>query len=246
MKLHKSLLLFGVSVLFLSGCNTKANTEPPTLSITSNEIVTDHNKEATVTGKATPNSIVYMSYDKVGFGQSSDIVNKETVTDEDGFFSFEVDWQTSYVFYAEKDGYTSDEKEVYVRHQKQKEATPPSIKSSAEKKEKNNGTPAGDLESKEVSREDKNALRSAQNYLQVTGLSKDGLYQQLVNYDKFPKVSARYAVDNVDTNWNENALRSAENYLDVAGLSDQRLFEQLVGYDKFTEEQARYAIDNLE
>lgn len=128
--------MFGASVLFLNGCNTKANTKPPTLSITSNEIVTDHNKETTVAGKATPKSVVYMSYDKVGFGQSSDIVNKETVTAEDGFFSCEVDWQTSYVFYAEKDGYTSEEKEVYVRHQKQKEATPPSIKSSAEKKKK--------------------------------------------------------------------------------------------------------------
>lgn len=94
-----------------------------------------------------------------------------------------------------------------------------------------------------VSREFKNALGSANNYLDFSSFSKQGLYDQLL-YEDYPEDAAQYAVDNVVTDWNENALESAINYLDFSSFSDQGLYDQLI-YEGYTAEQAQYAIDNL-
>lgn len=95
----------------------------------------------------------------------------------------------------------------------------------------------------EVSREFRNALGSANDYLNYTSFSKSGLYDQLV-YEGFPEDAVQYAVDNVVTDWNANALQTAMDYLDYSSFSDQGLYDQLI-YEGYSAEQAQYAIDNL-
>lgn len=89
----------------------------------------------------------------------------------------------------------------------------------------------------------RNALKSAESYLSHSAFSKDGLYDQL-KYEKYSDDAASYAVNNVNTDWNENALKSAESYMSHSSFSKEGLYDQLV-YEKFTNEQARYAVDNI-
>ena len=100
-----------------------------------------------------------------------------------------------------------------------------------------------------VSREYKNALRSAEQYLKVMPMSKNGLYHQLTSPagDKYPAEAARYAVEHVKTDWKLNALKSAENYLKIMPMSRQGLYQQLTSDagDKYTAEEAQYAIDHI-
>ena len=95
----------------------------------------------------------------------------------------------------------------------------------------------------EASRESRNALQKAYDYLDYTAFSKSGLYEQLL-YEDYPEDAAQFAIDNVETDWNQNALQKAIDYLDYTAFSDQGLYEQLV-YEGFTPEQAQYAINNL-
>lgn len=116
----------------------------------------------------------------------------------------------------------------------------------AEEKEPAQPAPAGE---ENVSREQKSALRAAEHYLDTMPFSKEGLYEQLTSEygNNYPDEAARYAVENVQADWNEQALKSAKNYLEIMPMSDNELFEQLTSEfgEKFTPEQAQYAIDNL-
>ena len=94
-----------------------------------------------------------------------------------------------------------------------------------------------------ISREYKNALAKAKDYLEYSAFSKEGLKAQLV-YSKYPEEAAQYAVDNVGADWNEQALKKAKDYLDYDSFSNEGLKDQLM-YSKFTEDQAQYAIDHL-
>ena len=60
----------------------------------------------------------------------------------------------------------------------------------------------------------KNALKSAKNYLSLMGFSKSGLIKQL-EFDGYSSEDATYAADNCNANWNEQAAKSAKNYLDT-------------------------------
>lgn len=95
----------------------------------------------------------------------------------------------------------------------------------------------------EVPREHESALDNAYSYLDYTSFSKSGLYDQLI-YEGYPEDAAQYAIDNVNTDWNENALQTAINYLEYTSFSDQGLYDQLI-YEGYTNEQAQYAMDNL-
>lgn len=102
----------------------------------------------------------------------------------------------------------------------------------------------------DVSREFKNALKSAQDYQEFMPMSKAGLYDQLTSSagEQYPEDAAQYAIDNLDANYKENALKSAENYQEFMPMSDKELFDQLTSDagDKYTQEEAQYAIDNIE
>lgn len=88
---------------------------------------------------------------------------------------------------------------------------------------------------------EKNALRSAKNYLNVMPFSYNGLVKQL-EYEKYSHDDAVYAAENCGADWNEQAAKSAKNYLEIMSFSKDGLIEQLE-YDGFTHEQAVYGAE---
>lgn len=89
-----------------------------------------------------------------------------------------------------------------------------------------------------------NAVRSAEQYLSMTGFSRDGLIEQLSSDagEGYSVSDATAAVDSLNVDWNENAARSARQYLEMTGFSCKGLIEQLsssAGH-KYTVAQATY------
>ena len=74
-----------------------------------------------------------------------------------------------------------------------------------------------------------NALESANNYLDLSGFSRQGLIDQLSSEygEGFKVEDATWAVDQVGADWKEQAVRSAKNYLDISSFSRQGLIDQL-------------------
>lgn len=95
-----------------------------------------------------------------------------------------------------------------------------------------------------ITREQRNALSTANDYLDYSGFSSSRLREQL-EYEEFPQDAIDYAMDNIIVDWKEQAHRSAESYDEYASMSDSRLYDQLI-YEGFSDEEAQYAIDNLE
>lgn len=94
-----------------------------------------------------------------------------------------------------------------------------------------------------ATREQKNALNKAKDYLEYTAFSKSSLYEQLI-FEQFPADAAQFAIDNIQVDWNAQALEKAKDYLAYSSFSDQGLTDQLI-HEGFTTEQAQYAINNL-
>ena len=90
----------------------------------------------------------------------------------------------------------------------------------------------------------KNAVRSAKQYLEIEGFSRAGLIEQLSSDagDGYNVTDATIAVDSLNIDWNEQAVRSAKQYLEIEGFSCQGLIEQLSSSagDKYTVDQATY------
>lgn len=90
----------------------------------------------------------------------------------------------------------------------------------------------------------KNAVRSAKQYLTVTGFSREGLIHQLSSDfgDGYEVADATVAVDSLNIDWNQQAVRSAKQYLTVMGFSCKGLIEQLSSSagDKYTTSQATH------
>jgi hypothetical protein len=90
----------------------------------------------------------------------------------------------------------------------------------------------------------KNAVRSANNYLRMMGFSRDGLIQQLSSDagDGYSFTDATVAVDSLKIDWNKQAVRSAKKYLQMMGFSCKGLIQQLSSDagDKYTVSQAKY------
>ena len=84
----------------------------------------------------------------------------------------------------------------------------------------------------------KNALRTAKDYLDYTAYSHDGLVKQL-EFEKFSYEEAVYEADNCGANWNEQAALCAKSYLDYSSFSRAVLLEQLE-FEGFTSSQAEY------
>ncbi|MBH0065346.1 Ltp family lipoprotein [Psychrobacter sp. SZ93C1] len=97
---------------------------------------------------------------------------------------------------------------------------------------------------KGLSQPQKNAVRSAKQYIGMTGFSRDGLINQLSSEygDGYEVADATVAVDSLNINWNEQAVRSANQYLDMTGFSCNGLIEQLSSSagDKYTANEAAY------
>ena len=90
----------------------------------------------------------------------------------------------------------------------------------------------------------KNAVRSANSYLDMTGFSRDGLISQLSSPygDGYSLGDATAAVDSLSVDWNAQAVRSAQQYLSMMGFSCRGLIDQLSSDagDKYTVGQATY------
>lgn len=94
------------------------------------------------------------------------------------------------------------------------------------------------VEKPELTIGQENAIRAAENYLQVMPFSRSGLIKQL-EFEKFDSADAKFAVDALDVDWNEQAAISAENYLELMSFSRSSLIDQLV-FEGYTREQAEY------
>ncbi|WP_148716670.1 Ltp family lipoprotein [Chitinolyticbacter meiyuanensis] len=89
-----------------------------------------------------------------------------------------------------------------------------------------------------------NAVRSAKQYLSISGFSRNGLIQQLSADagDGYKVADATVAVDSLKVDWNQQAVRSAKQYLSISGFSCKGLIEQLSSSagDGYTKSQATY------
>ena len=90
----------------------------------------------------------------------------------------------------------------------------------------------------------KNAVRSAKQYLSVQGFSRDGLIKQLSSdyADSYEVSDATAAVDSLSVDWNKEAVRSATQYLSIQSSSCKGLIQQLSSSfgDGYTVSQASY------
>lgn len=86
----------------------------------------------------------------------------------------------------------------------------------------------------------RNAIRSANSYLDFSAFSRQGLIAQL-EYEGYSNADATFAVDYVAPDWNEQAAKSAESYLEFSAFSRQGLIDQLI-YEGFTSAQAQYGV----
>jgi len=93
----------------------------------------------------------------------------------------------------------------------------------------------------------KNAVRSAKQYISMSGFSRSGLIDQLSSEygDGYEVADATAAVDSLTIDWNEQAARSAKQYLDMSGFSCNGLIDQLSSDagDKYTVEQATFGAE---
>jgi hypothetical protein len=89
-----------------------------------------------------------------------------------------------------------------------------------------------------------NAVRSAEQYLSMSGFSRSGLIRQLSSNagDGYDIADATVAVDSLKIDWNKEAVRSAKQYLGMSGFSCKGLINQLSSSagDGYTESQATY------
>jgi hypothetical protein len=90
----------------------------------------------------------------------------------------------------------------------------------------------------------RNAVRSATSYLNMTGFSRNGLIAQLSSTygDGYSVADATVAVDSLSVDWNAQAVRTARQYLEMMGFSCRGLIEQLSSGsgDRYTVGQATY------
>ena len=89
-----------------------------------------------------------------------------------------------------------------------------------------------------------NAVRSAKQYLSMTGFSRNGLIHQRSSDagEGFDVSDATIAVDSMNIDWNQQAVRSAKQYLNMMGFSCKGLIKQLSSSagEKYTVDQATY------
>lgn len=94
-----------------------------------------------------------------------------------------------------------------------------------------------------------NALSSAQDYLDYSAFSRQGLIDQLSSEygSGFEVGDATWAVDQLRVDWKEQAVQSAKDYLDFQSFSRQGLIDQLSSPygSQYTVEQAVYAVDQI-
>ncbi len=137
----------------------------------------------------------------------------------------------------------SDEKTSETASSKTSETSPAPKKTEAQKEETKETKDSGP----KLTKQQQNAVRSAEDYLNVMAFSRNGLIEQLSSDygDGYDKKDATIAVDSLNVDWNEQAVKSAENYLDMSGFSCSGLIEQLSSShgEGFTKDQAKHGAE---
>lgn len=94
-----------------------------------------------------------------------------------------------------------------------------------------------------------NALEAAEDYLDYSAFSRQGLIDQLSSdYGSGFKVEdATWAVDQLGADWKAQAVQAAKDYLDYSSFSRQGLIDQLSSSygSQFTVEEATYAVNQI-
>jgi len=91
---------------------------------------------------------------------------------------------------------------------------------------------------KDVTQGEKNAVASAEAYLEISAFSEQGLFDQLV-FEGYSEKEAGYAVGLLSPDWKEQAAKAAEGYQDISPMSRQGMIDQLM-FEGFTRKQAEH------
>ena len=98
-----------------------------------------------------------------------------------------------------------------------------------------------------LTNQQRNAVRSAENYLSFMAFSREGLINQLSSQagDGYNRADAIAAVDSMSVDWYAQAVESAKNYLSLMGFSCNGLIQQLSSPagDRYTPSQARHGAE---
>lgn len=101
--------------------------------------------------------------------------------------------------------------------------------------------------------EENNCYIDAEDYLNTTSFSKQGLIDQLSSKygDNYPKKTAEKIVNDIEKqekiSWDKECEEAAQDYLDTMSFSKQGLIDQLCSRygDNFTKEQAEKAVNKV-
>lgn len=88
---------------------------------------------------------------------------------------------------------------------------------------------------------ERNAVRKAQEYLEIIAFSHKGMIEQL-EFEGFTHEEAVYGADHCLANWKEQAAKKAKDYLDITSFSKEGIIGQLE-FDGFTHEEAVYGAE---
>lgn len=141
---------------------------------------------------------------------------------------------------------TDEKQEVVLSYEIQRKTEVSSVTSSGDtvsSASDSNSATSSTPKTPTVTTSQKNALRSAKQYLEVMPFSYTGLIKQL-EYEKYSHEDAVYAADNCGADWNEQAAKAAQSYLDVMSFSRDGLIDQLQ-YEGYTYEQAVFGVNSV-
>lgn len=93
---------------------------------------------------------------------------------------------------------------------------------------------------KAISAEQRNATKTAQEYLDGQSFSRTGLISQL-KFEGYPTGAATAAVDSLNIDWNVQAANVAKDYLNGQPFSKKGLLSQLK-FEGFSDSQAKYGV----
>lgn len=88
----------------------------------------------------------------------------------------------------------------------------------------------------------KNAVKKAKSYLNVSAFSRNGLVEQL-KFEGFTEEEATYGVEHCGADWEEQAGKKAQSYLTISSFSYSGLVSQLE-FEGFSRDLAVKAADN--
>ncbi len=88
------------------------------------------------------------------------------------------------------------------------------------------------------------AVRAAQDAVDNSFYSKEGLKKYLLEEEEFTEEEADYGIKHSGANWNQEAVEAAQEYNNAYPLSLEMTKDVLMEYELFTEEEALYGVTN--